>query len=102
MGLIVWNEIPLVNEITTTEEFANNAENQLIEMIKQNYNHPSIVTWGIQNELGAFGAYIPGSELSEDEQYAKATKLMQRLAANARKLDSERWISQAIMGCTSY
>jgi beta-galactosidase len=51
-GLIVWTEIPLVNRIKDTPAFTANSAQQLREMIKQNYNHPSICFWGIFNELG--------------------------------------------------
>jgi len=43
MGLILWAEIPLVNEMIVTEHFTETTITQLIELIKQNYNHPSIV-----------------------------------------------------------
>ncbi|BBC37768.1 Beta-galactosidase [Streptomyces graminofaciens] len=50
-GLIVWAEIPLVNSVTDSTAFTANAQNQLRELIRQNYNHPSIAFWGIGNEL---------------------------------------------------
>jgi beta-galactosidase len=50
-GLIVWAEIGLVNHINNTPEFAANAVQQLTELIRQNYNHPSIVFWGVGNEV---------------------------------------------------
>jgi beta-galactosidase len=52
-GLIVWTELSLVNKLTDSEAFADNARQQLTELIKQNYNHSSIVFWGIFNELHA-------------------------------------------------
>jgi beta-galactosidase len=52
-GYLVWTEIPLVNSITDSAAFRSNAEQQLRELIRQNYNHPSIVFWGIGNEQGA-------------------------------------------------
>jgi beta-galactosidase len=51
-GYLVWTEIPLVNSITDSPAFRANAVQQLREMIRQNYNHPSIVFWGIGNEQG--------------------------------------------------
>ena len=50
-GIVVWAEIPLVNEITESAAFGDNAEQQLRELIKQNCNHPSICFWGLFNEL---------------------------------------------------
>ncbi|MFI6099882.1 glycoside hydrolase family 2 protein [Lentzea sp. NPDC051213] len=49
-GYVVWTEIPLVNEITDSAAFRANAQQQLLEMMRQNFNHPSIVFWGIGNE----------------------------------------------------
>ena len=49
-GLVVWAETPVVNRINDTPEFAANAEQQLTELIRQNYNHPSIVFWSVGNE----------------------------------------------------
>src|SRR6266545_5021362 len=52
-GYLVWLEIPLVNSITDSAAFRSSAAQQLREMIRQNYNHPSIVFWGIGNEQHA-------------------------------------------------
>jgi len=49
-GLVVWAETPVINRINDTPEFAANAEQQLTELIFQNYNHPSIVFWSVGNE----------------------------------------------------
>lgn len=49
LGLIIWAEIPFVNRVTGLE--AENARNQLREMIRQNFNHPSIYVWGLHNEV---------------------------------------------------
>ena len=49
-GLVVWAETPVINRINDTPEFAANAEQQLTELIRQNYNHPSIVFWSVGNE----------------------------------------------------
>jgi len=49
-GYLVWAEIPLVNNVTDSSAFRANAAQQLREMIRQNYNHPSIAFWGIGNE----------------------------------------------------
>lgn len=49
IGFIVWAEIPFVNRVSTQE--AGNARQQLTELIRQNYNHPSIYVWGLHNEV---------------------------------------------------
>lgn len=49
LGLIIWAEIPFVNRVSGQE--AENARNQLREMIRQGFNHPSIYVWGLHNEV---------------------------------------------------
>ncbi len=52
-GFIVWAEIPYISE-----HLANGDENtrfQMTELITQNYNHPSIVMWGVSNEITISG-----------------------------------------------
>ncbi|MGJ1432334.1 glycoside hydrolase family 2 protein [Sphingobacterium spiritivorum] len=55
IGFIIWAEIPFVNRVTTQEE--NNAKQQLTELIRQNFNHPSIYVWGLHNEVYSPQAY---------------------------------------------
>ena len=48
-GMIVWAEIPYISEHMPNGRA--NTISQMQELIVQNYNHPSIVTWGISNEI---------------------------------------------------
>ena len=52
-GIVLWAEIPLVNSNTNSTGFINNAVQQMTELIRQNYNHPSVIFWGIGNEQRA-------------------------------------------------
>ena len=52
-GLIVWAEIPYITE--HMPEGRENTISQMTELIVQNYNHPSIVCWGLSNEITATG-----------------------------------------------
>ena len=52
-GLVVWAEIPYI-----TQHMPNGRQNtldQMRELISQCYNHPSIVCWGLSNEITASG-----------------------------------------------
>lgn len=49
LGLVIWAEIPFVNRVSGQE--AENARNQLRELIRQSFNHPSIYVWGLHNEV---------------------------------------------------
>ncbi len=53
-GLVVWAELPLVDQVFDTPAFTKNAKQQLIELIRQHYNHPSIIFWSLYNELGNY------------------------------------------------
>jgi len=51
LGLIAWEEIPIVSNISMTDGFFNTSLAMMTEMVRQNYNHPSIVMWGYMNEV---------------------------------------------------
>jgi len=50
-GIIMWSEQPLINGVISSTAFTQSAQQQLTEMIRQNYNHPSIIFWSIANEV---------------------------------------------------
>jgi beta-galactosidase len=51
LGILASVEIPLVNEISETQAFEDNCKKMQLEMIWQNYNHPSVIIWGYMNEI---------------------------------------------------
>ena len=50
-GIILWTEIPLVNLIGLSKSFIDVTKNQLTELIRQQYNRPSVCFWGLENEV---------------------------------------------------
>ena len=56
-GMILWAEIPYISR--HMEDGRENTINQMKELIVQNYNHPSIVVWGLSNEITMDGAKNP-------------------------------------------
>jgi beta-galactosidase len=50
-GMVIWAEIPFISVMSKTELEGINAKQQMTELIRQNFNHPSIMFWGIQNEI---------------------------------------------------
>lgn len=50
-GMVLWAEIPFISVMSKTELEGINAKQQLVELIRQNFNHPSIFFWGVQNEI---------------------------------------------------
>ena len=53
-GLVIWAEIPYISKHMPTGR--ENTISQMTELITQNYNHPSIVVWGLSNEIGIGGS----------------------------------------------
>jgi beta-galactosidase len=86
-GMIVWAEIPFVNQAYLsgdgpTAELVANARQQLTELIRQNYNHPSVVTWSVGNEVDLRPPTrgVPGKSLG----------LLENLNALSREEDPHR------------
>lgn len=75
-GFAVHAEVPFVDLVTAGEAFAANVEQQLREMIRQNYNHPSILFWSVGNE-----------QRSDD---TLTNTVLARLAAAVRDEDPDR------------
>src|SRR5664280_40098 len=50
-GILVWTELSQVNEIDSSPEFAETSRSQLLDLMRQNINHPSIFVWSLFNEL---------------------------------------------------
>ena len=53
-GLVIWAEIPYISKHMPTGR--ENTISQMKELITQNYNHPSIVVWGLSNEISIGGS----------------------------------------------
>jgi beta-galactosidase len=82
-GIVVWAELALVDEVHPCAQFADCCRDQLRELIKQNFNHPSIVFWSLSNEL------IP------DGREEITTDLVVSLNALAKSLDPVRYTTLA-------
>lgn len=94
LGLMVWEEIPLVNEITISEAHNENSKTMLREMIRQHYNHPSVILWGYMNEIYWAHRFIDEDKV---EPHTEATvKLAKTLEAIARQEDPTRYTAMAL------
>jgi beta-galactosidase len=88
-GMVVWAELPFVTTPShnggdgSAALFAN-AEQQMRELIRQNYNHPSIMMWSIGNEVDAARGFGIGKEP------AKPLKLLQHMQEIAKAEDPSR------------
>ena len=53
-GLVIWAEIPYISRHMPTGR--ENTVSQMKELVSQNYNHASIVVWGLSNEISIAGS----------------------------------------------
>jgi beta-galactosidase len=92
LGFVVWAEIPLVNKVSfdgsfASPELAANARQQLTELIRQNYNHPSIAVWSIANEIDLTATLTKGP--------SKPSTLLKSLDLLAKQEDPSRFTTLA-------
>jgi len=97
-GFVVWTEIPFVGPggytdqgFVDQESFKANGREQLREMIRQNYNHPSICFWGLFNELKEVGDspfdYITElNKLAHTEDPTRITTSASNIDGNINKI----------------
>ena len=69
LGIICWAAIPFVN--TWTGKEGPNAKQQLIELIRQSFNHPSVYCWGLHNEVARPEGLYPAQLTIELTDVAK-------------------------------
>ena len=62
-GLVIWAEIPYISKHMPTGR--ENTISQMKELVTQNYNHASIVVWGLSNEISIAGS---GEDLLENHR----------------------------------
>lgn len=88
LGLLAWEEIPIINIVPNTPGYDDNCEYNLREMIRQHYNHSSVITWGYMNEI-----LLTAPSIGKPEWLAckeRTVNLAQRLEAVLKKEDPGR------------
>jgi beta-galactosidase len=91
LGLIVWSEVPVINDVTATDEYHNVALQMQKEQIQQFFNHPSVIFWGYMNEI--FIRLVFNNELTESEKEDKietSVALAEKLEKLTKALDPHR------------
>ncbi len=97
LGLLTSVEIPIVNTITESEAFAANSKQMLLEMIRQNYNHASVIIWCYMNEVLLRPKY--GDDKERQQVYFKKIQdLAQSLEDITRREDPLRYTMMANHG----
>jgi beta-galactosidase len=67
-GICVWSEVPIIDYITASTAFTSNTLQQLREMIRQRYNHPSVICWSVYNEITLVSGPSPTNLIAQEVQ----------------------------------
>jgi beta-galactosidase len=103
MGIFIWEEIPLVNYMNISDEFVNNCGTLIREMIRQHYNHPSIILWGSMNEIFLNDYYNKRTQKITDSIYGdNVRKAGEKLDRIVREEDSIRYSTLAMHMSSDY
>ncbi len=97
LGILTSVEIPVVNEITETDNFYNNCLAMQVEMIRQHYNHPSVIIWCYMNEVLLRPRYNNDKE-KQKKYFASVARLAKALDSITRKEDPSRYTMMAHHG----
>ncbi len=88
LGLLAWEEIPIVNIVPDTPGYDDICERNLREMIRQHYNHPSIILWGYMNEILLTAPSVDTPEWPACRE--RTVNLARRLEAALKEEDPSR------------
>jgi beta-galactosidase len=97
LGIMASVEIPVVNTITENETFAKNCENMQVEMIRQNFNHPSVIIWAYMNEILLVHKFADDKPRLT-QYFANVKTLAKRLDSLTRKEDPSRYTMLSMHG----
>lgn len=97
LGLLLWEETPLVNYITVSKSFNDNSKRMLIEMIRQHRNHSSVIMWGYMNEI-----FLRVPKEDAEKIYPATVELARELDKLARTEDPTRPTTIAFHGNEIY
>ena len=98
MGFVVWAELALVNYITESPAFYSNAKLQLTELVRQNYNHPSIIFWSVENEITLQAGPDPSrliKELADSVKQLDPSRL-NTVGSNASDNNKVNWYTESV------
>lgn len=93
LGIVTSVEIPLINAVTETEEFLTNSVEMAKEMVRQDFNRPSVMIWGYMNEIFLRRPYTEGKQLKD--YYHFTEKVARELEATIRQEDPSRYTLMA-------
>ena len=90
LGIIVQTEVPCVNRFQNTlpQDYYDHLYIQYEDMVRQHYNHPCIMFWGLFNEATTDDTSIAKPRLEDYRTYIK-------------NIDPERWVGYVVSHSSS-
>jgi beta-galactosidase len=88
-GIILWSEVPNIDYITSSPAYYTNTLQQLREMIRQRFNHPSVICWGLFNEITLQSGPSPSPLISQEAQLAAQEDPTRLTTAAANSSDND-------------
>lgn len=85
LGIVVQTEIPWVNKAQSTmpADYYTHLTSQVVDMVTQHYNHPSIIFWGLANEI-----------TTDDKDFAKG--IIEGLKTTINSYDTSRYVGYVV------
>lgn len=103
LGLLIWEEIPLVDYMNLNDVFLQNCKTMITEMVKQHFNHPSVILWGSMNEIFLHNNSNERAQKITDSVYAEGVrKYAVILDSTIRNLDAARYSTMAMHMSNDY
>lgn len=84
-GIVVQTEVPCVNKFQSSivSDYYTHLEGQYTDMVNEHYNHPSIIFWGLGNEI-----------VNDDQAWAK--NKLESYRTLIKSIDPSRWVGYVV------
>ncbi|WP_455666471.1 glycoside hydrolase family 2 TIM barrel-domain containing protein [Phocaeicola sp.] len=102
LGMLAWEEIPIIDIVPDTPGYGDACERNLREMIRQHYNHPSIIAWGYMNEILLVTQRRYKTETEIKPVLERTLALAKRLEKTLKEEDTTRVSAMAFHGSNVY
>jgi beta-galactosidase len=94
-GIVVWTEVPNWQKGRETAQYLESDKQQLRELIRQNFNHPSVFFWGVGNETSGPAAdaiAAAGAAVAREEDPTR----LSTYASNHDAADPKNWHTDVV------
>ncbi len=91
LGIVASVEIPVINAVTESEKFIGNCVEMAVEMVRQDFNHPSVIIWAYMNETLLRQPYEDGDTVDLPRYYDFTERVARVVEDKIREEDPSRY-----------